>query len=303
MSDLLAIQKILSEPKYQRSNDQVSQLILMLKPIKVFKSLLKSSSASGLSELSQLLQFESHKASSYVFKYGDIGTHYYIILEGRVSMQIPTGVGKHFTEVMVYEKHTGFGEIALEAYKTRGGSAYCLTDCHFLTIDKKDYLRHMQGYLSENKRKIVTFLENLPFFNQMSRILLSKLTYNLQEVVFRKGQFVVREGDEPEKIFILRTGECQLNKRLQRELSPKRVLVNIPKYSNFTVKTLMEGALIGEEAALNNLPYNFSCIVSTENAVFFQISLKEFFARVNSDELLKFLHKQSEQKEKNISEW
>lgn len=301
MSEIQTIQKILSYPKNQRTPEQISELISILKPLKLFKNILKSSSA--LSDICQLLQFEFRSASDYVFKYGDIGTHYYIILEGRVSLQIPKNIGKAFTEVMVYEKHSGFGEIALEAYKSRGGSAFCLTDCYFLTLEKKDYLEHMQGFLNDKKRNIVNFLASLPFFNQMSRILLSKLTYNIHEVAFRKGQLVIREGEEPGKVFILRNGECQVTKRLKKELSPIRSLKNSTKYCNFIVKTIMDGALIGEEAALNNLPSMFSYVVSSDNAVLYQISAKEFFARVNSEELLKYLQKQSQLKEKNLSDW
>lgn len=301
MSNIQTIQNILSTPKNQRTPEQISELISILKPLKLFKNLLKSPSA--LSSICQLLQFEFHSASDYVFKYGDIGTHYYIILEGRVSLQIPKSIGKSLAEVMVYEKFSGFGEIALEAYKNRGGSAYCLTDCYFLTLEKKDYLEHMQGFLSDKKRNIVNFLVTLPFFNQMSRILLSKLTYNINEVVFRKGQLVIREGEEPGKVFILRSGECQVTKKMKKELSPIRSLKNTAKYCNFIVKTVMDGALIGEEAALNNLPSMFSYVVSSESAVLYQISAKEFFARVNSDELLKYLQKQSQLKEKNLNDW
>jgi CRP-like cAMP-binding protein len=296
-----SIKELCSQPKGLRSEESVLSLCSLLQQFKVFSTLLKSSGLSSLKEVSQLVLYEFISNSSFVFRFGDIGTRFYTIIDGRVSMQVPNN--KSMQEVMVYSSGSSFGEIALEAYKTRGASAYCLTDCHFICLEKKDYLQYMQRYLAENKQEIVDFLKNLPFFNQMSIILLKKLTYNIKEVLFKKGQIVFQEGDEANFVFILRTGECHLDKLLSIRSSPCKTLRQTHRVEKFTAKTVGPGAMIGEEAVLNNLPYNFSCIVSSESAVLFQISSKEFFARINTDDLLKYLKRQSESKKNLLNTW
>lgn len=218
-------------------------------------------------------------------------------------MRIPGPDSIHLQEIMIYEKNSAFGEIALEAYKTRGASAYCLTDCHFLCMDKKDYLKYMQRPLSETKQEIVSFLKTLPFFNKLSIILLKKLTYNIKELSYKKHQNVFKQGDEARFVFILRRGECQLNKLVHAEISPSRNLRSMKRMANAPARVVAEGSLMGEDAVLNNLPYNCSCVVISDNALLYQISAKEFLNRVGTEELLKYLQSQSDNKKQQIDDW
>ena len=170
-------------------------------------------------------------------------------------------------------------------------------------MDKKDYLKYMQRPLSETKKEIVSFLQNLPFFNKLSVILLKKLTYNIKELTFKKHHNVFKQGDEARFVFILRRGECQLNKLVYAELSPSRNLRNMKRMANAPARVVAEGSLLGEDAVLNNLPYNCSCAVISDNALLYQISAKEFLARVGTDELLKYLQSQSDNKKQQIDDW
>ena len=40
-------------------------------------------------ELCKNLQLEEYDADSYVFNYGDVGSHFYIIIEGSVNVMVP----------------------------------------------------------------------------------------------------------------------------------------------------------------------------------------------------------------------
>jgi CRP-like cAMP-binding protein len=73
-----------------------------------------------------------------------------------------------------------FGELALINNRPRAATIKCLTDCHFATIKKEDYDALLKKIEIKKEKKLVDFLEALPYFANQSRVALIKLKYLMQ---------------------------------------------------------------------------------------------------------------------------
>ena len=95
-----------------------------------------------------------NKAGNIVFRYGDYGDKFYIIIRGTVSVFVPLkkevlirenedmkeGQNKRImTEVTKLTSPNSFGDLALIDYKPRAATIKWVDDWIFATIDKGNY--------------------------------------------------------------------------------------------------------------------------------------------------------------------
>ena len=71
----------------KRSAEEVEEMMEMIKKIKFFQD--RNIQEKDLIELCEVFRFEHVKAHHDVFKYGDPGEKFYIIIKGAVSVQVP----------------------------------------------------------------------------------------------------------------------------------------------------------------------------------------------------------------------
>jgi CRP-like cAMP-binding protein len=108
-----------------------------------------------------------------------------------------------------------FGDLALKNNRPRAATIKCLTDCHFATIKKEAYDALIKKIELKNEKKLVDFLEALPYFANQSRYALVKLKHLMQQKEFIKSQYIIRETEPSTKVFIVRSGEFAVFKSTQ----------------------------------------------------------------------------------------
>ena len=164
MLTLDAISKIQSicktSPGYRQLSD-LAYLISVTKEIKLFKDLSQKQGENAHTSCCQYLLYDFIPANQYVFRYGDSGTKFFILLSGAVTIEIPVNDSGQitFTEIMTFTPGSSFGELALESSKPRSASALCKSDSHFLVLLKKDYSTLIQRLVIEKKNEMVYFLQ------------------------------------------------------------------------------------------------------------------------------------------------
>uniref|UniRef100_A0A8C6LUX6 Rap guanine nucleotide exchange factor 3 n=1 Tax=Nothobranchius furzeri TaxID=105023 RepID=A0A8C6LUX6_NOTFU len=125
---------ILRKCPSQRSPEDIEVIYEELLHVKAAAHL----SSSVRKELAAVLVFESHsKAGTVLFSQGDKGTSWYIIWKGSVNV-ITHGKG------LVTTLHEGedFGQLALLNDAPRAATIILREDnCHFLRVDKQDFIR------------------------------------------------------------------------------------------------------------------------------------------------------------------
>ncbi|OMJ90739.1 hypothetical protein SteCoe_6816 [Stentor coeruleus] len=323
---LSKIKDICNLPKSKRSALDIEWLANIMKTLNFFHNLVKTQSFETLLNVCQYLSFEIGYEDDYIFKFGEPGYKYYIILQGKVGILAPVDEFNRFAEVMTVESGNSFGEIALETSKPRGASAICRETTYLVTLEKKQYLRFFMKMLMDTKHDIVQFLHSLPVFNKVSHLVLLKLTYNMKEKNYTKGQAIFKEGENAQNVFLIRSGECKLCNYFPRNSNHLATIASrqikdvdclagsfpksknssfrsVKKFSLYTSKILGKGSIVGEESTLTNGIYAYSCVCSSDFATIYAISSKEFCLRLTHDESLETFKNNSKVKLRSINEW
>lgn len=127
-----------------------------------------------LTRLASLINVESYKRGSYIFKEGDDGDKFYLIVEGRIriSRNVP-GMGEEALAILKANDY--FGEMALIDEAKRSADAYVHESAVVLALHKQDledllfvdknvaydvlwaFVRTLSGRLRETSNKL-TFL-------------------------------------------------------------------------------------------------------------------------------------------------
>ena len=85
-------------------------------------------------------------------------------------------------------------------------SIRCLQDTHFAVLSKIDFGKVLGTIEKKKYNEKVQFLRSLPYFNQLTKTSLGKLTYQFTDFTTIKNQILYREGDEAEYIYIVKNG-------------------------------------------------------------------------------------------------
>eukprot|EP00347_Sterkiella_histriomuscorum_P023519 403334331 len=186
------------------------------------------------------------------------------------SKQISTKNMSNYREVAKLSEGKTFGELALIVHKPRMATIKCEVNTHFAVLDKYDFQKCLGKLEKKQMNKMIDFLKNIQCFKSWTRNSVGKFSYFLTKQKFKRGQIVYRENQLADKVFIVKKGEFELQRKLGRtlnevatevvELMGKKV--NKP---NFLAKKLPEikdvpnqmritlfgsGSLLGEEDTL-----------------------------------------------------
>lgn len=119
------------------------------------------------------------------------------------------------TEVKILRTGTTFGELALISKKPRAATIICKEDCDFGILEKKDFNRILK--VNEEKKLIeeMNFFANLSIFHHWNFNLVKQLYLNTHSMHFIKDDYVYKENDESEAVFIIKSGDFMVNSFLK----------------------------------------------------------------------------------------
>jgi CRP-like cAMP-binding protein len=100
-------------------------------------------------------------------------------------------------------------------------------------IKKEDYDALLKKIELKREKRLVDFLESLPYFGSLSRVALVKLKYLMMQKEYIKTMTVVKEKDPSTKVFIIRSGEFTVYKTT--ELFPNDKFAEKEEKEKFTL--------------------------------------------------------------------
>jgi CRP-like cAMP-binding protein len=169
-----------------------------------------------------------------LFKEGDMSTHMYVILRGAVEvrtfnrrtnrqMTVATlADGDHFGDNSFLQSVTKESEETDEQKKQhkRVADIFAIEDTHLVEIPRKiveETFRLSKANYDVDQR--VDFLANLSVFQGVPRSFIVPLAGNIDQRKYGLGEFILWAGQEPEGLYILKSGECLavLEKQEKRE--------------------------------------------------------------------------------------
>ena len=205
---------------------------------------------------------------------GSIGTTFYIILKGSVSIlvRIPVtndkGVIVDFILKNVGTLGTGssFGELGImEDLKPRAATIVAKDSCHLAVLGRATYKKCLGLHQKKELDSKIEFLSTIPLFKSWSKQALMKLTYIMNIKTYIMRQVIYMEDNLGDDIYIIRTGEVKSTKNIEISYSPEEadqlILDNKqhmysykkePFSKTINLAILSVGEIFGEEEAYNS---------------------------------------------------
>lgn len=88
-----------------------------------------------------------------------------------------SNLSKRYIEINILGTGKSFGDLALIGSKPRMASIRCLEDTHFAVLSKSSF-NLVIGQIERKKlNEKVQFLRSLPFFSQLTKTSVGKITY------------------------------------------------------------------------------------------------------------------------------
>lgn len=119
-----------------------------------------------------------------------------------------------YIEISQLAQGFSFGDLALIEQKPRMASIRCIQDTFFAVLSKLDFNKVLGVIEKKKHNEKVQFLRSLPFFSQLTKTSLGKLTYQFEDFPTIKNQILFREGEPAEYAYIVKQGQYEVTKTL-----------------------------------------------------------------------------------------
>ncbi|KAI8815045.1 cyclic nucleotide-binding-like protein, partial [Cladochytrium replicatum] len=181
-------------------------------------------------------------ANRVVFRQGEVGTSWYIIVSGSVNVLV-SAPGKTEDSIVVATKVAGegFGELALVNDAPRAASILTACPCVLLRVEKVDYNRILRFVHNKEQKEKVFFLRKVPIFVHFTYGNLTAIANVMTMRTYSVGSYVITEGTPINKMHFVKSGKCEILKTLRLS---NGATVQVP------LGTLENGEYIGEAGVL-----------------------------------------------------
>ncbi|OMJ96007.1 hypothetical protein SteCoe_382 [Stentor coeruleus] len=289
-SKLSILKAILSKDKTDRDATDLRAISSLIANVKFFESLKHFKST--FKEVCINLTYEFFEKSKYIFREGEYGDKFFILIQGEAGVLITIKEkGENIIkEVLVYRDGAGFGELALTDRKPRAASILAKSDCHLAVLDKQSYNRILASLLKQKRMEFIDFLQTQALFKTWTRGSLLKLSYCFEEKTYKKGRIIYMEDQIMDYLYLLREGEVKISKNIKIGFIEKsdilsRAAVHLKKIYRHKadMSILSQGEWVGIND-IDNSTYTSTCTCISNEAKMLMISKQDFKQRLNNAE-------------------
>ena len=291
------IKEILLKPQESRNSSDIKLLGTTVSNVKFFDSLKEHKSV--YRELCMYLAYEHYKKNQFIFKEGEYGDKFYILLKGEAKVLITLKQNDQLIqkEVLTYKDGSTFGELALTDNKPRAASIQTNTESHFAVLDKFNYNRILSSLLNSKRTELIEYLKQHSYFKQLTKVSLLKLSYCFEEKNLTKDQIIFKEGDQLEYIYFIKEGEVKLSRNIKIQIidssepvTKGTLFLKKHCWKKADIGILESGGLIGIND-LESEKHSATCRVLSKHAKILQVTIQSFRKRMNNDETLLVLNR------------
>ena len=177
-------------------------------------------------EFLDIVEEERYKKGDVVIKKGTAGDKFYIIYSGNVSVD-----SGGLEEKKIYGSYDYFGEVAIVTEQTRAADVVAETDLIVYTISRNKFQNFIVGTEFEKTLTRLARIRNSETWNLLSTSELFRYCTSSQktwlESIFipmevKEPGAIIQEGGEMPYIYIIRSGEVEVEKNGKRVAMLKR---------------------------------------------------------------------------------
>jgi len=121
-----------------------------------------------------------------------------------------------------YQDGESFGELALLYNAPRAATITCICDeCVLFKLDRDTFNHIVKDSAQKKRDKYEKFLESVELFSTMEPYERSKLAEAFNERNYSAGEYIIREGEDGNELFLLQEGQAIATKVLEEGQQPK----------------------------------------------------------------------------------
>jgi len=228
--------RVLQMPQRLRSSRELSVVLKATKDIEFFAELTREEGSTAHELCCEVMTLEKHPPGSVITKIGEKGEKFYVILQGKVSVNIPdpqtrmpteteepqtsessfysepneSSVYAGYIEIAELEQGSSFGAFALLYDKPRSATVITKEVTYLAVLAKEDFQRVLGSISRKRANEKIEFLYSMPFFRDWTRIGVFKLSFFLKNRTLKRKQVLYQEGDPVEWVYFVKEGEFKV---------------------------------------------------------------------------------------------
>lgn len=140
-----------------------------------------------------------------IIKQGDDGKQFYIVSSGTCSVTVDGKLLGH-----KITKGTAFGDLALFYEAPRSATITATESCEVYSLDQSTFRHHLQKRTKDYVESNIKFLNSVPAFEGVGESQIIRLANAMNSATFKKGAYIVKQGDVGNIFYILKSGECKV---------------------------------------------------------------------------------------------
>ena len=249
--------------------------------------LLRDKSADIINSSLDKLTLITFNEGAQVYKEGDKADYFYIIRSGVFQLTSTTTPTSNKT----LNAFDTFGELVLLEGTKRTHSVKCIENGSVYALDGKTFQTIVKNINHKELKDRLEFITLVPLVNSIDSVQLNSLAHSMYKFDYDMGDYVIKEGDIGDSMFIIREGEvnCMKEGVVKRVLKSKdffgeyAVLFDIPRTMSVIAKTKITCYQISSCVLKETLGHEYKHIIlqSLVKAAFVDNKLLNLFGSDN----------------------
>ena len=194
------------------------------------------------------------KKGENIINQGEKGDCLYFVEEGNLDCYKKFGSDEEPKLVKEYQPGDAFGELALLYNAPRAATIKAESDTVITwVLDRETFNHIVKGAAQKKREKYENFLKNVDILSNIDSYELMQICDALKTATFKKGDYIIKEGEMGDVFYILEEGECDATKTLE------------PGKPDTVIKEYSVGDYFGERALIKGEPRACNIIAKSEN--------------------------------------
>lgn len=219
----------------------------------------------------RIIEIDEFDPGSIIYNEGDVGSDWYIIVEGSVS--VTSNLNSTTPVRGIMKIGDSFGRSALTQDVVRGETVKCIDHVYVLRVGRRQYQEMLQsavsGLDSESQAFATQFLQGLQALPGMH------IATSITRRIFPSNTVVIKQKEDPDGIYYILKGSAAVVREVEfksKESEPISRLIEIDE--------LFTGATFGIRSLCLSTVENVSIIAKCELTTLF-LSRSDFFRKVD----------------------
>ena len=191
----------------------------------------------------------------WVIRQGDDGDNLYVVDQGTLECFKQFKKDEDAKLVKVYNAGEAFGELALLYNAPRAASIQAKTDAVLFALDREAFNNIVKDAEFKRLEKFENILSKVELLETMDPYERSKIADVAVKAKFKKGEYVIKQGEAGDKFYFIEEGTAVATKTLTGKTEPEVVYEYTP------------GGYFGELALLKNEPRAANVIATSDLSV------------------------------------